>query len=667
MQLTDVDTCEGCHADAAAQWQQSAHALSSFNNPIYRASVERFREQMGAKASGLCAGCHDVALLIDGAMDVAVAADDARAHAGISCRVCHGAQSASADGNGSYALRGEGIAIPRKGDATSLRRHREQASLDGLGATLCTSCHRGFVGHASGHGQHLMGMDEPSAWAASAHAGQDIQRVDEALPQRDCIDCHMRREPARLGDRARGDDGRIASHRFLGGHTYLAAMAGDAASVARGQAALRGVARIDIVVVRGEGGEQRFERAPGRRLNLSGREFEVDVVVRNLGVGHRFPGGVRDAQQTWVELEVRDGDGQLLASSGRDADPQRHLLRARAVGHDGRQRLQREVAEFAGVVADSTLAPRDAAVVRYAFSLPAGGRSRGFRLRARLRHRSRSRALAALACEASRDARGRAFSAAAAALDLPVLDGCVEQPTTDIAVVDLRVAADGDFEIRAEPELPPDWQRLYDHGLGLAHGLSDELPAARSSLLAARHALAAIEHGGREAAMIEAALADLATRLGRLREAEEWLQRARRHLGSHPALDRIEADALIKAWRFEEALAPLSRLITAAPRNTAAYGRWAQALGSAGREGEAATAAAAGLSLSPRHVDLLRVQAVSLSALQDSSAESALEAYELHQDEGLRGSLRFACAARSEACERHARPVHSHRALPPQR
>src|SRR4029079_9220976 len=41
--LTDIDTCDQCHADIAAQWKTSAHAFASFNNPIYRASIDRFR------------------------------------------------------------------------------------------------------------------------------------------------------------------------------------------------------------------------------------------------------------------------------------------------------------------------------------------------------------------------------------------------------------------------------------------------------------------------------------------------------------------------------------------------------------------------------------------------------------------------------------------------
>ena len=55
-------------------------------------------------ASRFCAGCHDVALLIDGAMSGDVAPADPRGHGGITCRVCHGIESVHPDGNGSYEL-----------------------------------------------------------------------------------------------------------------------------------------------------------------------------------------------------------------------------------------------------------------------------------------------------------------------------------------------------------------------------------------------------------------------------------------------------------------------------------------------------------------------------------------------------------------------------------
>ncbi len=74
-----------------------------------------FAANRGAKASRFCAGCHDLALLVDGAMDKPVFASDRRANTGITCRMCHGVVAAAVDGNGSVVFRGTPIPIPRPG------------------------------------------------------------------------------------------------------------------------------------------------------------------------------------------------------------------------------------------------------------------------------------------------------------------------------------------------------------------------------------------------------------------------------------------------------------------------------------------------------------------------------------------------------------------------
>src|SRR5690606_25783746 len=105
-QLTDSHACAECHPNVASQWQKSAHRFSSFDNPIYRARVDRFREARGYEASQFCCGCHDLALLVDGALAAPVSHDAPRAQAGIGCVACHGMAEATLDGNASYALAG---------------------------------------------------------------------------------------------------------------------------------------------------------------------------------------------------------------------------------------------------------------------------------------------------------------------------------------------------------------------------------------------------------------------------------------------------------------------------------------------------------------------------------------------------------------------------------
>lgn len=150
--LTETESCASCHADAAAQWQSSAHAFASFNNPIYRLAVDRFRSTVGRETSRFCAGCHDVALLVDGAMAGDVKPGDSRGHGGITCRVCHGIEDARPDGNGSYTLSSSNVPIPRDGDDESLRAHKARMALGPLRtAAMCGSCHRSFLSAETGN------------------------------------------------------------------------------------------------------------------------------------------------------------------------------------------------------------------------------------------------------------------------------------------------------------------------------------------------------------------------------------------------------------------------------------------------------------------------------------------------------------------------------------
>src|SRR5439155_12156547 len=142
-----------------------------------------------------------------------------------------------------------------------------------------------------------------------------------------------------------------APHRFLGGHTWMAAMRGDTDHLQRLQAKLAGAASIDV------------QPAPG-----ADRSF--DVVVRNLLVGHRFPGGVLDIQDTWIEVEVLDAAGKRVAESGlqHERDPKdedTHVLRTLVVDEHGNVLEHHEMAKFRTQIATQTIAPREAHVVRY--------------------------------------------------------------------------------------------------------------------------------------------------------------------------------------------------------------------------------------------------------------------------------------------------------------
>jgi hypothetical protein len=633
-QLADVDGCATCHADAAAQWNKSAHSFASFGNPIYRVNVELARTELGKKASNHCGGCHDMPLAVDGLMtgDAAIPSADLRAHSGVTCRLCHGVKSVTKDGNGSYVWSREPIEAPVTGDAASIARHRAQVNVKPLGTELCVGCHRGFLSPDMGDGMpvHLSGLDEPGAWRSSAWAGNGMGRVDK-VDKKNCIDCHMEREPASAGEYGAkdGPDGRtIASHRFLGGHTWMASMRGDTDHLKRLQAKLAGAASIDV------------QRAPGA-------DSSFDVVVRNLLVGHRFPGGVLDIQDTWIEVEALDAAGNRIAESGLrhekdDADQDTHVLRTLVVDERGEVLEHHEMPRMRTQIATQTLAPREAQAIRY--QLPAG--MHPATIVARLRHRSRTLAMQEEVCRAANTKEGKAFIAGARGARDVELDPCKPQPITLIA------------ETRVDVGAPTTWEREYEHGMALVATVSERLEEAKTVL---EQALADAP-AGKPKAMVIVQLGWVAAKQGRAEDALALVAQARALLApaSPAVLDNIAADALMRVWRWDDAVAPARAAAEKAPGNASAWMMLARCYGSIADDTDALAAASTGLELSPRDPDMLRSQATALAALHRPEADAALAAYDRFRSPDASAELRISCAADSSRCAREREQGHSH-------
>jgi hypothetical protein len=655
----DVAVCAQCHAEAAAQHASSAHARSSFDNPWYRAVVDRVREDAGLEASRHCAGCHDPLLLFSGRIDRPIDPADPEtarlAAAGITCAVCHGIVETRSDGNGSYTLTTRPIPIPDPNDAEQVSAHRARVAPPALRTPgLCGSCHRGFLGTHTGGAHFLMGIDEIGPWRSSAWGGQQAQRIDDVDGSpRACRSCHMSEERVvrlELG----APDGLLASHRFAGGHSALAAAARDAAQLEAIAARQPSAASIDIAALVREDGTHvlPLDGAPVR----AGERVTFDVVVRNTGTGHRFPGGARDLRDHWIEVRVRDARGRIIAGAGerhaRRDDPSAFVLGTAVLDEHGVPDRQHLVHRFRALGWDHTIAPRDALAVRYALRIPDDA-ALPLRIEARLRARRHHSGIRALGCAASRTERGRAFDEAARALGRAPLDGCAEEPITELASAHAWIGGAGGAASR------PAWERLYEHALALSHDLQERLDDARLSVQAA---LEALERAGEDEARVRARIellgAEIAARQGRRAEAEELCDRVEARIGAHPAIDRVRGRAAAQVWDWEAAAAAFGRVAAAAPLDTDAHRDHARALGSLGSAPrEALAAASRGLALLPRDESLLRSQALALAALGDARAEEAQSAWLRYRRPDDETELRLRCDAAVPGCARDRLPI----------
>jgi tetratricopeptide (TPR) repeat protein len=648
--LNDVKQCSGCHTEAVREWFSSAHAHASFDNPWYRASVESVREEVGFEASRHCAGCHDPVLLMAGRMDHAIKPEEPLANAGVTCLVCHSVRAPTSDGNASYTLTTEPVPYPKEGDPASLQAHRDRLAAKPLHTpALCASCHRGFLGRHTGIGHHLSGMDDPGAWRGSAFANTRTN-TPEPVEARTCAECHMRPEPVQY-DEVAGKDGMIRSHRFPGGHTPFAAGLNDARQLKVLEEQLQRGVVIDVPVV-WQNGKQIL--ASDLREPKPGDALALDVTLRNLDVGHTFPSGVKDMQDTWVELSVRDAEGREIAHAGKahakGEDPTAFVLRALVVEANGRPETAHVVQKFGTVAYDHTLPPLGARTVRYSFTVPAGSAG-PLQVSARLLHRRHRKEAREFACAATRSARGRAFIAAARKRGEAMFDGCRDEPITQVATAS--------FALGGQPEAArPTWARLYDHALGLSLSLGEDLGEARWSAL---RAWADVEHrtdvepGHR--AKILTLLGRISARQGRLDEALGYADRAQKLIGEHPAIERVRADAYMQVWRWREAAAALTTMTKLAPGDTAGWRDLAKARFSAGDPAGALQASQSGMGLQPRDETCLRVQALALEALKSPDAAAARKAFLFYREADETTAARMACDRQVPNCLRDRNPV----------
>lgn len=648
--LADVRQCSGCHQDAVKQWASSAHAHASFDNPWYRASVEALREEVSFTASRHCGGCHDPVLLLSGGMDHPIRPEDRLVNSGVSCLVCHSVRAPTSDGNASYTLTTAAVPIPVDGDAASLAAHRERLAADPLRTpALCASCHRGFLGRHTGIDHHLSGMDDPGAWRGSAFANTRSQ-TPEPVAAQSCAGCHMRAEAARFED-ASAKAGMLKSHRFAGSHTPFAAQLGDARQLEALQHQLQHSIVVDVPVAFYDGQPM---LTSGLRELRPGAEIALDVTLRNTSVGHSFPGGVKDMQDTWVELSVRDGRGREIARAGQQhaqrEDDTAFVMRALQVDAQGRPETRHEVTRFGTVAYDHTLPPLAARVVRYSFVVPKDS-SGPLHVDARVRHRRHRLEARQFACEASRSARGRAFIEEAKKRGEPTFDGCAEEPITEVASTQLTLGE--------QPEhARATWQRLYDHALGLSASAQEHLGEARwSAELAQSELMCEARVEAVERAMVLTLLGRIDASEGRLQDALAQASQAEELLGEHPSVARVRADAYARVWRWPAAAEALTQLTRLAPGDTAAYRDLAKARFSAGDALGALQAAQAGMALQPRDETLLRVQALALEAQHSPDAPAARASFLFYRDADETTQARMACDRLVPHCRRDRDPV----------
>lgn len=563
------DYCLRCHADVHRAWSQSAHRFSSFNNPVYRASVRETRAtalQRDGHAAAVrwCAGCHDPVPLLSGALDGVF--DDVShptAHAGITCVVCHAVSDVpSAAGNGGYT-----ITLPQHYPFATSRSETLQwlsgqlvrakpdfhrrSFLKPLHQTaeFCAACHKVSIPPEVSHFKDFFrGQNHYDSFllsGVSGHSARSFSYPDRA--HENCASCHMPTVPSRdpaARDVAGAGVRTVHDHLFPGANTALPLLCGCPDAVDRHADFLRGTRvdgsdqplAIDLFGLKEDGRTDGRLHAPLRPHIPAvepGRTYLVEVVLRTQFMGHHFTQGTADSNEVWVEFTAA-ADGVPFAASGRmtgpgDAgavDPWAHRINALLVDRDGNRIARRNVQDVVAAVYDHQIPPGAAAVVHYRLEVPADATCT-ITLTARVRYRKFDDEIMRFV---ARD--GGAGTAETPAV-LPVVDLCTDAVTLPVA----ENADPGEQpDTRQAPALDQ-WKRWNDYGIGCL--LEGGAEAKRGEL---RQAEAAF----REVTAVPAAAAHGWINLARLFVAEG------RHDEAASALDSARQASPPAAWWLVE-------------------------------------------------------------------------------------------------------------------
>lgn len=410
--LMNDEYCKECHPDTHADWANSAHRFSSFNNPPYLASIRETRqvslERDGdLKKARWCAGCHDPVPFFSGAFDDPNFDDvnHPTAHAGITCTVCHVIDEVrSVRGNADYVI-DEPVHYPMADSDNPIAKwvsnqlikanpsFHKRTFLKPMhkSAEFCSSCHKVHLpGAVTDYREFLRGQNHYDSWllsGVSGHGARSFYYPDTA--QTDCNGCHMPRRASDDLGRSFGETGTamadilsIHSHAFpQGGNTGIPWLVGNEEAVELQRNSLDKIVRVDLFGVRegatitGKLTAPLREDGPGDVPVLTpGESYLLETVIRTLKVGHHFTQGTIDSNEIWLDITAKSGD-QVIGISGQmdengEVDKWSHFVNAFVIDRDGNRIDRRNAQDIFVKLYDHQIPPGAGQLVHYKLDVP---------------------------------------------------------------------------------------------------------------------------------------------------------------------------------------------------------------------------------------------------------------------------------------------------------
>lgn len=325
VEFNSPDVCAGCHPQHFEEWTGSVHALALVD-PVYQGELMLAYKKAGHEVTRQCEGCHSAAGVVTGELNKpGLSGLSDMALAGVSCDVCHSVVGTThwetpshEPENGSLILRpgidtAEGPMPAKRGpfapeEECGMGFHNCEESPLHKQADLCAGCHQ--VYHYEAHFPLEATYLE---WKHGPYAQNGIH----------CQDCHMVETETFIqsADSFRKPVSGEYRH-FFNGANYLLYHLARAAAEKSGDLELANNLqnKFDMAV-------RRLQSAANldiKPIYQNGVLSEIRVRVKNIRAGHNLPTSLTNIRQMWLEISVRDEQGNLVLSSG-TLDGEGHL------------------------------------------------------------------------------------------------------------------------------------------------------------------------------------------------------------------------------------------------------------------------------------------------------------------------------------------------------
>ena len=423
--------------------------------------------------------------MLAGKMNQPIDRNAPEAQAGLTCLACHAIDKIhNQTGNGNYNIADEqeDPYLFARADNGTLGAFLHDAALKAKPTVhmrqmlkpffrtseFCATCHKVSLTEPVNNYRWLRGQDEYDNWHDSG-VSLNASRTFYLPPlKRVCQDCHMPPEPAVLGDVA-AKEGKVRSHRFVAVNTALPFLRGDQESIERIETFLQTEKlRVDVFAISTERHPEPIMAINRAKPTLvAGERVTVDVVVRNQGVGHTFPGGTNDSNEGWLEFTVQNEAGATLAISGflddnGHLDPMAHAFKAVLVDRNSNPIHRRNAQDIFVTVYANVIGPGTADIAHYAFTVPPELAGQNLTLQARLLWRKFDRAYTEFAFQAN----PQGFKQFAETPDLPITEIAADQVTLPVAAPGLASLTPV-VPVSADETDASEWVRYNDYGIGL--------------------------------------------------------------------------------------------------------------------------------------------------------------------------------------------------------